>query len=131
MITQLTRLNIDEFCADVARVWLYLVDQFPKQITLYVDDIVGPDHEDEFGLKTDRYLRALSAIAWLESEGFLRFSQQVKQESFDECVLTAKGLNTLIVRTSPEGERLCDQLHAALETPSILPSLVLKAIELA
>jgi len=127
MTTPLTRLNIEDFCADTARIWLFLLDQFPKSITLYIDDIVGPDHEDEFGLKTDRYIRALEAVIWLEAEGYLRFQQRVKQESFDECTLTLKGLRTLI-RTNPKGIKLCDELKAALETPSLIPPLILNEL---
>lgn len=81
-------LNVDDFCKDASVIFLSLFQQFPKPITLYVEDICGPDIPDEFGLHSPRHLACFSAIIWLKEEGFIRSGQAVRQEAFEEVVLS-------------------------------------------
>ena len=120
-------LNFEDFCQDSARVFLSLMAQFPLPITLYTEDIVGPEPEDEFGIKSERYLRTLGTISWLAHEGYIRYSQQVNQEAFDDTVLTEQGLRLLL---SPVQERtnLLDLLRSQLNEPSKIPVTMVTAL---
>jgi hypothetical protein len=112
-------LNVDDFCKDASVVFLSLFQQFPKTITLYVEDICGPDHPDEFGLHSPRHLSCFSAVVWLREEGYLRSGQTVRQEAFEDVVLTqASFLYFAAPAADIEGEPktrikcLHDALHA-------------------
>ncbi|WP_298634154.1 hypothetical protein [uncultured Umboniibacter sp.] len=113
-------LNFEDFCQDSARVFLSLMVQFPLPVTLYIEDIVGPEPEDEFGIKSERYLRTLGTISWLAHEGYIRYSQQVNQEAFDDTVLTEKGLR-LLLNPIQGHTTLLDQLRSQLNEPSKIP----------
>ncbi|RMA78716.1 hypothetical protein [Umboniibacter marinipuniceus] len=120
-------LNFEDFCQDSARVLLALMVQFPLPITLYIEDIVGPEPEDEFGIKSERYLRTLGSITWLAHEGYIRYSQQVQQEAFDETILTEQGLR-LLMHPTPEQTTLLNQLRAQLDEPSLIPATMVNAL---
>ena len=83
-------LHIDDFCKDTAKTFLLLYRNFPKKITLYVEDICGPDTPDEFGLHAPRFQAAFSAVIWLAEQGLLRYSAPIQQEAFEEVSLTQK-----------------------------------------
>lgn len=83
-------LHIDDFNKDVALTLVYLYDCFPRKIELYIEDINGPDDIDDYGLHSNRHLACMSSIIWLAEEGFIRYETLVKQESFDQCVLSKK-----------------------------------------
>lgn len=89
-------VNVDDFFQDVSKILLSLYQQFPLKISLYVEDISGPDEIDEFGLHSPRYLSCLAAIEWLHDEGFIRYSSIIHQESAEQCTLTQKAFTCLI-----------------------------------
>lgn len=120
-------LNFEDFCQDSARVFLSLMIQFPQPATLYIEDIVGPEPDDEFGIKSERYLRTLGTISWLAHEGYIRYSQQVNQEAFDDTVLTEQGLR-LLMSTRQEQTNLVDLLRAQLDEPSKIPMTMVTAL---
>ncbi|MEQ3696328.1 MAG: hypothetical protein ABNH02_05115 [Pseudomonadales bacterium] len=120
-------LNFEDFCQDSARVFLTLMVQFPLPATLYIEDIVGPEPEDEFGIKSERYLRTLGTISWLAHEGYIRYSQQVNQEAFDDTVLTEQGLRLLLSPTQ-EHTTLLDLLRTQLNEPSKIPMTMVAAL---
>ncbi|WP_370981459.1 hypothetical protein [Agaribacterium sp. ZY112] len=83
-------LNIGDFCKDAARIILTLYRRFPSKSTLYIEDIIGPDTPDEFGLHSNRHMACFSAVLWLAEEGWLRYGDTIQQEAFDEVVLSQK-----------------------------------------
>lgn len=104
-------VNIDDFYRDMATVLLALYQQFPRKITLYVDDICGPDEVDDFGLHSPRYLSALGAMVWLGDEGYIRYEQIAREEALDFACLSQKGFSKLI--RPLDGSTLAQQLHNA------------------
>lgn len=89
-------VNIDDFYRDMATVLLALYQQFPRKVTLYVEDICGPDETDDFGLHSPRYLSALGAMIWLGDEGYIRYDSIAREEALDEACLTQKGFSKMI-----------------------------------
>ncbi|NVK39019.1 MAG: hypothetical protein HWE18_13920 [Gammaproteobacteria bacterium] len=89
-------VNIDDFYHDIGVVLLTLLQQFPRKVSLFIDDICGPDDMDEFGLHSPRYLSAIGALMWLHDEGYIRYLDIIKQESAEECTLTQKAFVKLI-----------------------------------
>lgn len=104
-------VHINDFWKDCAAILLIGLRAFPRQQTLYIEDISGPDDMDEFGLHSPRHLAALGAIQWLKDEGFIRFSHVDKQESVDEFVLCAKAFSRLLQQQ--EGSTLFQTLEYA------------------
>ncbi len=102
---ELDNLHIDDFNKDAARTLVFLYNYFPRKMDLYVEDISGPDEVDDYGLHSDRYLACMSAIIWLAEEGLIRYDALVKQESFDQAVLSKQSyvlLNHLVQREDDE-----------------------------
>lgn len=89
-------VNIDDFYHDIGVILLSLFQQFPRKVSLFIDDISGPDEMDEFGLHSSRYLCAMGALMWLHDEGYVRYLEIIKQESAEECTLTQKAFVKLI-----------------------------------
>lgn len=85
-------LNLIDFYRDSALALLHLQMSFPRQVELYVEDLIGPDHTDEFGLHSKRHEACLGALLWLAEEGYLRYHSLVRQDAIDKAVLTAKAL---------------------------------------
>lgn len=102
-------IHIEDFYKDTAIIFLRLYATFPQKGILYVDDICGTDDPDEFGLHSERFLAGFSAMVWLADQGYLQFSETIKQEALDQAVLTEKGFLLLSSRSElnfgePEGE---------------------------
>lgn len=85
-------LNILDFYKDTALILMSLQRVFPRKMDLFVEDLIGPDQVDEFGLHTKRHEACFGAMLWLSEEGFLRFGATIRQEGVDQAHLTAKGL---------------------------------------
>lgn len=106
-------INIHDFYHDAARALVLLFSSFPKPITLYVDDVCGPNEPDEFGLPSPRFEAGFGAVLWLAKEGFIRYESTIRQEAFDQAVLTERGFVLL-----------ASSYHLASERePSIPPGL--------
>ena len=106
-------VHIDDFFKDAAVALLTGLQQFPAPMTLFVEDICGPDDMDEFGLHSRRHMAALGTLLWLRDEGFVRFGTVDRQESVDDFVLTAKAFSRLIRVISESGEPLFRVLNDA------------------
>ena len=65
-------LQIDEFYKDCAAGLLLLYQVFPQRTALYVEDLIGLEETDEFGLPSKRHLSCLGAMLWLADEGWIR-----------------------------------------------------------
>lgn len=80
-------IHIDDFCRDSALILLYLYRHFPRKATLYVEDIIGPEEQDEYGLHSVRHLSCLSTMIWMAEEGFIRYEDNIRQEALDQVVI--------------------------------------------
>ena len=85
-------LNILDFYKDTALILMSLQRVFPRKMDLFVEDLIGPDQVDEFGLHTKRHEACFGAMLWLSEEGFMKYGATVRQEGVDQAYLTAKGL---------------------------------------
>ncbi|MCJ8168835.1 hypothetical protein [Atopomonas sediminilitoris] len=105
-------LNIDDFYRDCAAALLQLYGTFPRKMALYVEDLIGREEPDEFGLPSKRHLNCLGAMVWLSEEGYLRFSATIRYEALEQVVLTEKAFL-----------RLSRQVPHAIEQPDLPPSV--------
>ena len=143
----MTDIHIGDFNHDVALILIRLYKEFPRKVTLYVEDIAGYEEPDEFGLHSDRYLSCLGAMLWLSEEGLIRYESVVKQEAVDQAIITNPCfvlLNTAsdymiegsVTDNIPPSihhakKRLINQLRAALKSGSstVLENIVHELLE--
>ena len=85
-------LNVLDFYKDTAKILLQLHRSFPRKAEVYVEDLIGADHVDDFGLHSKRHESCFGAMLWLSDEGYLRFQSTIRQEAIDQAVLTAKAI---------------------------------------
>ena len=83
-------LNLLDFYKDTAKILIQLHRSFPRKIEVYVEDLIGADHVDEFGLHSKRHESCFGSLLWLSDEGYLRFQSTIRQEAIDQAVLTSK-----------------------------------------
>ncbi|MGI0117657.1 hypothetical protein [Zooshikella sp. RANM57] len=81
-------IHIDDFYRDCALTLLRLYNFFPRKCTLYVDDIISPEHPDEFGIPTQRHLACFGCMIWLAEEGYARYEDTIRHDALDQIVLT-------------------------------------------
>jgi hypothetical protein len=84
-------LQIDEFYKDCAAALLTLYQVFPRKTALYVEDLIGREETDDFGLPSKRHQSCLGAMLWLAEEGYLRFDSCIMHAALDQAVLSEKG----------------------------------------
>lgn len=84
-------LQIDDFYHDCAAGLLSLYLSFPRKVALYIDDLIGPEEPDEFGLPSKRQQSCLGALLWLADEGYLRYESTLHYQALDQATLTEKG----------------------------------------
>ncbi|MCQ4294834.1 hypothetical protein NAU58_04500 [Pseudomonas stutzeri] len=84
-------LQIDDFYKDAAGGLLVLYQAFPRKVALYVEDLIGREDPDEFGLPSKRHQSCLGALLWLAEEGYIRFDSTIQFQALDQAVLTEKG----------------------------------------
>ena len=110
-------IHISDFHKDAARALNMLYSSFPRKLTVFVEDIAGPDAPDEFGLHSPRHMACLSCLMWLADEGYIRYEDTVRQEAVDQATLTHKGFTLLSALISCRS-RLANhatQINAQLE----------------
>jgi len=104
-------IHIDDFYRDSAKVLVRLYATFPTPVTLYVEDISGPDEPDEFGMHHPRFESCFSTMVWLAQHDYLHFNELLRKEAMDGVVLTQKAFlilagssldNELYKKASPE-----------------------------
>src|SRR5690606_23844303 len=88
-------LHIDDFYKDAASGLLMLYQAFPRKVALYVEDLIGHEEPDEFGLPSKRHQSCLGAMLWLAEEGYLRFDSTIQFQALDQAVLTEKAFQRL------------------------------------
>ncbi len=106
-------LQIDDFYRDAAAGLLTLYQAFPRKITLYVDDLIGHEEPDEFGLPSKRHQSCLGALLWLAEEGYLRYESTIQSLALDQVVLTEKAFLRL-TRTLIDTETDYSELPASV-----------------
>ena len=89
-------VHIDDFYHDIAVTLLSLYQQFPRKVSVYIEDISGPDDVDEFGLHSSRHLSCMGAIMWLHDEEYIRYEELVREEAIEAATLTQKAFVKLI-----------------------------------
>ena len=88
----MNNLNILDFYKDAAQTIIALHSSFPRKIEIYVEDLIGPDNTDEFGLHSKRHEACLGAFLWLAEEGYLRYQSTIRQEAIDQTILSSKSV---------------------------------------
>ena len=95
-------IHIEDFYKDAARILSQLFNAFPRRSTLYVEDISGPDSPDEYGVHSARHQACFACMLWLAEEGYLRYTDTIRQEAVDQAVLTQKAFLLLSsIESSP------------------------------
>ena len=133
LIDDVSDLHIEDFSKDIARVLIFLYEYFPRKMEVYVEDINGPDDVDDYGLHSPRHMACMSAIVWLAEEGLIRYESLVKQESFDQTVLTKRSyvLLSSIVKPNDEekAQEAADLPHSILRNRRTRISQIKKALK--
>ncbi|MFT6155081.1 MAG: hypothetical protein ACJA0E_001818 [Bermanella sp.] len=104
-------VNIDDFYHDVAVTLLSLYQQFPLKISLYIEDVCGPDEADEFGLHSRRHLSCIGALEWMHDESFIRYTDIAKYECAEKCTLTHKAFRKLAFPKIGKSRRLVSSIE--------------------
>ena len=91
-------LQIDDFYQDASRALLILYRVFPRKAPLYIDELIGYQEPDEYGLPSPRHQSCLGALLWLGDEGYLRHDGLLHHEAIDQAVLSEKGFLRLTTR---------------------------------
>lgn len=108
-------LHLLDFYKDTAQALVRLHNSFPRKIELYVEDLIGPDHVDEFGLHSKRHEACLGAFLWLADENYIRFQSTIRQEAIDQAILTSKAVVLLgTITTALYSESAEDNRHQEL-----------------
>ena len=89
-------IHVEEFFKDLAKILVRLYASFPRRSTVFVEDLIGPDEPDEFGMHSDRHASCFATLLWLADEGYLRYESTIRQEAIDQAVLTARCFNALM-----------------------------------
>ena len=76
-------LQIDEFYSDVTKILVNLFEVLPRRVTIYAEDISGPDQPDEYGIHSKRYQACFATMLWLAEE-----ESSATKMSFDRMHLT-------------------------------------------
>lgn len=98
----MANLNLIDFYKDAAQILLQLHRVFPRKMDLFVEDLMGPDPVDEFGMHTKRHEACLGTLLWLADEGYLRYASTIRQEGVDQAVLTGAALVKMgVINTRP------------------------------
>ncbi|CRQ02988.1 hypothetical protein PAERUG_E7_London_9_VIM_2_02_13_05338 [Pseudomonas aeruginosa] len=117
-------LQIDDFHKDAAGGLLLLYQAFPRKTALYVEDLIGREAPDEFGLPSKRHQSCLGALLWLAEEGYLRFANTIHYEALDQAVLSEKAFLRL-TRIVPRAAAALAEAPASVrrEQPSLANQL--------
>lgn len=107
----MANLHIEDFYRDVASILLALYRSFPQPSIVFVEDLIGPQEPDVFGVPAPRHQACYSAMLWLAEEGFLRYADVIRQEGLDQCVLTERGF---VLLCTPERHSMSPDLPASI-----------------
>ncbi|GAA3950275.1 hypothetical protein [Allohahella marinimesophila] len=111
-------LHIEEFHKHCIAVLLQLYTVFPRKATVFVEDIIGPEEKDEFGLNSNLHQSCFGAMIWLADEGYLRYESTIRQEAVDQAVLTQHSFARLAKLVPERGQSVAHVLEQALRHES-------------
>ena len=111
-------IHIDEFYADATHIIVSLFGVFPRPVSIFAEDICGPDEPDEYGLHSHRYQACFATMLWLGEEGYLRYADVIRSDAVDQAVLSGRCFSIL---TSPAPKTQYDESAVALD--SLPPSV--------
>ena len=97
-------IHVEEFFKDLAKVLARLYAVFPRATTVFVEDLIGPDEPDEFGMHSERHAACFATLLWLADEGYIRYESTIRQEAIDQAVLTALCFNALMSAAPTESD---------------------------
>ena len=104
----MTDIHVDDFYRDTAKTLVLLYNNFPRQQTLYVEDIAGPDTPDEFGLHSKRHEAGLNTLLWLANSDYLTYTSLIKREALEDVCLSHR---TFILLNSAAQEQQLEHNH--------------------
>ena len=120
-------INVEYFYQDIAKILSILYASFPSKAAIYVAEVSGADEPDEYGLHTDRYSACFYAMLWLQEEGYLRYSDSIRQDGIDQATLTLRAFMKLSAIAEPIYiEPLLDDEELREEEPDGLSPSVLE-----
>lgn len=102
-------IHIDDFCKDSALVLKTLYYAFPRRCDVFVEDIMGPDELDEFGMHSRRHQSCLACMLWLAEEGLVKYNGLIQLEGIDQAVLTNRALSLLCSVIPQSGQTPAEQ----------------------
>jgi hypothetical protein len=105
-------IHIDDFYADATHILVSLHSVFPRPVTIFAEDICGTDEPDEYGVHSHRYQACFAAMVWLADEGFIRYTDTIRQDAVDQAVLTGKCFAALISPIDDTSEHHADNEQA-------------------
>ena len=111
-------INIDNFYRHIAKILNILYTAFPTRSPIYVDEVAGIDEPDEYGLHSPHYTAGFFALIWLADEGFLRYSDTIRQDGIDHAALTNKAFMRL---TEPVERIYVEPVYLHDESPDESP----------
>ena len=123
-------IHIDDFYADAAHTLVSLFSVFPRPVTIFAEDICGPDEPDEFGVHSNRYQACFATLLWLGEEGYIRYKDTIRHDAIDQAVLSGRCFAALLKPATNEQDpslppsvqaehsTLIYQLEAALKSKS-------------
>jgi len=122
-------INIENFYKHIGKVLSILYAAFPTKSAIYVDEVAGIDDPDEYGLHSPDYTSGYFALIWLGDEGYLRYTDTIRQDGIDQAALTHKAFLRLthisdpiyLEPSLPSGEEEQAELPTSLD---LSPSLI-------
>jgi len=94
-------INIENFYKHIARILSILYVNFPTKRAIYVDEVAGIDQPDDYGLHSPEYTAGFYALLWLAEEGYLRYSDTIRQDGIDQAIMTHKAFLKLTEISDP------------------------------
>lgn len=88
-------LHIHDFYKDSAKALAQLYKQFPKKSCVFVEDLIGPDTPDEFGLHSERHRACFGTLQWLAQAGYCHYDDTIRMEAIDQAVLSHRSFTLL------------------------------------
>ncbi len=101
-------IHIDEFYADATHIITSLFSVFPRPVTIFAEDICGPDETDEYGLHSTRYQACFATMLWLGEEGYIRYVDTIRQDAVDQAVLSGRCFSILVSPAPAQTEQQID-----------------------
>lgn len=89
-------IHIDDFFKDAAGALTLLYERFPQPLQVFVEDLTGPQEVDEYGLPNRRHMACFATLLWLAEEGFIRYSDTLRQDAIEHATLTGRCFSALI-----------------------------------